>query len=241
MCRHHQRRQHKASSEQSHDNLRNNRIVYVPVSNPFKPMKAGVSSKTAIIFPLDALGGFGAGPPLVFFVSLLKVANSFFAVLCKFFHLSFTSTTVRPAVPTAFTASVISCQTSFFFRLVMLFVNLDWITARWFLTFSVITEISFIEKLGFLFLAFDSSVTSLSFPLSTLSAIFFSFPHAVEYFPALNRVVANNCFDWFIPTFNRGIVNHGINRFSGTPFYPWISYPGNKKFNRRLTSNRGLV
>ena len=48
-------------------------------------------------------------------------------------------------------------------------------------------------------------------------------------------------FDRFIPTFNRGIVNHGINRFSGTPFYPWISYPGNKKFNRRLTSNRDIV
>ena len=120
----------KASSEQSHDNFRNNRIVYVPVSNPFKPLKAGVSLKTSIIFSLDALGGFGAGPPPVFLVSHLKVANSFFAVLCKFFHLSFTSATIRPAVPTAFTASVICCQTSFFFQLVMLFINLDWITAR---------------------------------------------------------------------------------------------------------------
>ena len=46
---------------------------------------------------------------------------------------------------------------------------------------------------------------------------FFPFPHAVEYFPALNRVVANNWFDRFIPTFNRGIVNHGIGRFSETP------------------------
>ena len=73
---------------------------------------------------------------------------------------------------------------------------------------------------------------------SLFTFIFFPFPHALEYFPALNRVVANNWFDRFIPTFNRGIVNHGINRFSGTPFYPWISYPGNKKFSRRLTSNR---
>ena len=91
-------------------------------------LKAGVSSKTLIIFPQDALGGFGAGPPPVFFVSVLKVANSFFAALCKFFHFSFTSPTLRPTVPTAFKTSVISCQTSFFFRLVMLFVNLDWIT-----------------------------------------------------------------------------------------------------------------
>ena len=120
----------QASSDQSHDNFRNNRIVYVPVSNPFKPVKAVVCSKISIIFLLDALGGFDTDPPLVFFVSLLEVANSFFAVQCKCFHLSFTSATVRRAVPTAFTASVISCQTSFFFRLVMLFVYLDWITAR---------------------------------------------------------------------------------------------------------------
>ena len=65
---------------------------------------------------------------------------------------------------------------------------------------------------------------------------FFPFPHAVEYlvFAALNLVVANNCvvannwFDRFIPTLNRRIINHGIDRFSGTPFDPWISYPGNK-------------
>ena len=107
----------ESSCEQSHDNFRNNRIVYVPASNPFKPLKAGVSSKTSIIFSLDALGGFGAGPPPVFYVSLLKVANSFFAVLCKFFQLSFTSANVRPAVPTAFTASVISCQTSLLFSI----------------------------------------------------------------------------------------------------------------------------
>ena len=75
----------------------------------------------------------------------------------------------------------------------------------------------------------------------TLYFHFFPFPHAVEYFTALNRVVTNNWFDRFIPTFNRGIVNHGINRFSGTPFYPWISYPGNKEFNRRLTSSRETV
>ena len=48
----------QASSEQSDDNFRNHRIVYVPASNPFKPLKAVVSSKTSIIFLLDALGGF---------------------------------------------------------------------------------------------------------------------------------------------------------------------------------------
>ena len=68
------------------------------------------------------------------------------------------------------------------------------------LTFSVIAEISFIEKLGFLCLAFDSSATSPSFLLSTLSTIFFPFPHAVEYFATLNRVIANNWSDLFIPT-----------------------------------------
>ena len=56
-----------------------------------------------------------------------------------------------------------------------------------------------------------------------------------------NRVGENNWFDRFISTFNRGIVNRGINRFSGTPFYPSISYPENKKFNRRLTSNPRIV
>ena len=70
---------------------------------------------------------------------------------------------------------------------------------------------------------------------------FFPFPHAVEYFPMLNCVIANNWFDQSIPTFNRGIVNQGINWLSGKPFYPLITYPGNKKFNHHLTSNPRIV
>ena len=71
---------------------------------------------------------------------------------------------------------------------------------------------------------------------SSLSC-FFSFSSRSWVFAALNLVVANNCvvannwFDRFIPTLNRGIINHGINRFSGSGsgfFDLWISYPGNK-------------
>ena len=67
---------------------------------------------------------------------------------------------------------------------------------------------------------------------SSLSCFFpFNSSRSWVFYRAYNRVVANNWFDRFIPTFNRGIVNHGINRFSRTPFYPWISYPGNNEFN----------
>ena len=39
---------------------------------------------------------------------------------------------------------------------------------------------------------------------------------------------------------NRRIVNRRLNLFSGTPFYPPISYPRNKKFNRGINANLGL-
>ena len=38
-----------------------------------------------------------------------------------------------------------------------------------------------------------------------------------------------------------GQLKRGITLLSGTPFYPWISYPRDKEFNRGLTANRGIV
>ena len=59
------------------------------------------------------------------FLSRLYCENSFFAVLWRFFHLSFTSCVERFAHPTAFTAVVISSQSTFFRLLLTLFVNFD--------------------------------------------------------------------------------------------------------------------
>ena len=99
---------------------------------PIKPLNAGVSSSTSIISLLATLGDFGGRPPPVILVSLLNSANSFLAMLWRFFHLSFTSVTVRLAVPTAFTAWVISSHTICFFFLVTASVNLDGIKSRFF-------------------------------------------------------------------------------------------------------------
>ena len=95
------------------------------ISNPFNAENPGVSSRISMIFSLAWEGCFGAGPPPLFFVSRLKVANSFFTTLCRFFHLTLTSCMDRLARPTALTAFVISFHSSFFLLLlVMAFVNL---------------------------------------------------------------------------------------------------------------------
>ena len=86
----------------------------------------------SIISLLAVLGDFGGRPPPVILVSLLNSANSFLAMLWRFFHLSFASVTVRLAVPTAFTTCVISSHNICFFLLVTAFVNLDWIKSRFF-------------------------------------------------------------------------------------------------------------
>ena len=52
-----------------------------------KLLKPGVSSNTSIIFLLETLGGFGGGPPPVFFDSLLNSENSFFRGTVKVFPL----------------------------------------------------------------------------------------------------------------------------------------------------------
>ena len=124
----------------------------VPVSNPCRPVKLGVSLKISIIFSVAKDGGFGAGPPPVLVVSLLKLENSFFAMDCRFFHLSLTSWTVRFATPTAFTASVISFQIWILCLFVTLFVSLLWIKEIFSSTLSVNRAISDAEK--FCFLAF---------------------------------------------------------------------------------------
>ena len=71
------------------------------------------------------IGIFGAGPPPVFLCSLRNFESSFFAVLCNFVHFSFSSLTLRCAVPTAFTAIVICSHTLCFILLVFVFVNFD--------------------------------------------------------------------------------------------------------------------
>ena len=117
-------------------------IAYKPVSKPIKPLNAGVSPSASKISLLATHGDFGGRPPPVILVSFLNSVNSFLAMLWRFFHLSFTSVTVRLAVPTAFTAWVISSHSICFFLLVTAFVNLDWIKSRFFLTLSVMTSIS---------------------------------------------------------------------------------------------------
>ena len=187
-------------------------FVYVPVSNPFNPLKPGVSSNTSIISLLETLGGFGGGPPPVFLDSLLNSENSFFTVLWRFFHLSFTSDTVQFAVPTVLFVGDIVC----------LFFNI----------FS--NHANFVNgKTGFSFLFFASELIS-SRP-ATLAAITFSCLHVLLYmfFPKRSREAANN---WFY----RRIANRRLNLFSGKTFYPQISYPGNKKFNRGIAANLGL-
>ena len=99
---------------------------------PIKQLNAGVSSSTSIISLLAILGDFGGQPPPVILVSLLNSANSFLAMLWRFFHLFFTSLTVHLAVLTAFTAWVISSHSICFYFLVTAFANLDWIKSRFF-------------------------------------------------------------------------------------------------------------
>ena len=83
----------------------------LPVSNPFKPLKDGVSFNNSKILSVLGDGVFGGGPPPVFLCSLRNFDSSFFAVLCRFVHLSLTLATLRCAVHTAFTAIVTSSQT----------------------------------------------------------------------------------------------------------------------------------
>ena len=65
----------------------------------------------------------------------------FFSVEWRFSHLSFTSWTVRFAFPTAFTCFVISSHICFFYLLVMLFVNFDWIISIFLRILSVMRDI----------------------------------------------------------------------------------------------------
>ena len=117
-----------------------------PVSKPCRPVKDGVSLNISMIFNVASEGLEGAGPPPVFFCSFLKPLKSFFAVHCKFFHLSFTSWVVLRVTPTAFTAAAISSQTLFFFAFVTLLVNLLCRISMLSSYFSVKTAISDAEK-----------------------------------------------------------------------------------------------
>ena len=54
-------------------------FINLPVSNPCNPVNDGVSLNMFIIFKLASDGFGGAGPPPVFFYSLLKELNSLFA------------------------------------------------------------------------------------------------------------------------------------------------------------------
>ena len=121
-------------------------------SKPSRPVKEGVSFNRSIIFAVEVDGIFGAGPPPVFFCSLASSVNSLLACECRLFHFSRTSAVVLTVTPTAFTASAIFCQISFFFWLVTLFVSLLCHIVRFSSTFSVKTAIS--DGLKFCFLCF---------------------------------------------------------------------------------------
>ena len=101
----------------------------LPVSNPFKPLKDGVSFNNSKILSVLGDGVFGGGPPPVFLCSLRNFDSSFFAVFCRFVHFSLTLATLRCAVPTAFTAIVTSSHTIYLNLLVVVLVNFDFSTA----------------------------------------------------------------------------------------------------------------
>ena len=73
----------------------------LPVSNPFKPLKAVCLLTTKILSVLGD-GVFEGGPQPVFLCSLRNFDSSSFAVLCRFVHFSLTSATL--VVHTVFTA-----------------------------------------------------------------------------------------------------------------------------------------
>ena len=85
-----------------------------------------------MIFNVASEGLEGVGPRPVFFCSFLKPLNSFFAMRCKFFHLSFTSWVVLRVTPTVFTAVAISSQTLFFFVFVTLLVDIYFVGSQCF-------------------------------------------------------------------------------------------------------------
>ena len=68
-------------------------FTYLP-QNHVNPGKLAFLQRAQLFFPWQQMGDFGASPPPVFFASLRKEEKSL-AVLCKFFDLSLTSTTVR--------------------------------------------------------------------------------------------------------------------------------------------------
>ena len=124
----------------------------LPVSNPFKPLKDSVSFNNSKILSELGDGVFGGGPPPVFLCSLRNFDSSFFAVLYRFVHFSLTSATLQCAVPTAFTAIVISSHTLCLNLLVVVLVNFDFSTARFSSNSWVIIAASCTEKFGFRFL-----------------------------------------------------------------------------------------
>ena len=94
----------------------------------------------------------------------------FFSVEWRFSHLSFTSWTVRFAFPTAFTCFVISSHICFFYLLVMLFVNFDWIISI-FLHILSVYERYFINRK--IWSSFPFGLT-VSISITSFSAIFLS-------------------------------------------------------------------
>ena len=126
--------------------------LFLPVSNPFKPLKDDVSFNNSKILSVVGDGGFGGGPPPVSLCSLWNFDSSFFAVLSRFVHFSLTLATLRCVVSTAFTAIVTSSHTLRLNLLVVVLINFDFSTACFSSNFWVIVAVSCTEKFGFRFL-----------------------------------------------------------------------------------------